>query len=213
MVELLGNLLAHSLTHEVVQAVADVHTQTYAGPEVEGMTSNNVRQLLHKLAPAGGNYLEIGVWKGSTFLAATADSCLAHATAIDHWLAFGGPREEFHANLAAHRDRLPPTKVIDANCWDVPLEDIPGPVDLFFYDGGHAEHLQKRAITHFWPILNHPCIVVIDDWNDPNHNVPRGTMDGFRDVDADIAAQIILNCAKLSDANGWWRGVAVTIVR
>src|SRR5262249_10937869 len=57
------------------------------------MFINNLMRRLHR-----GRYLEIGSWAGST-LCAAINGNVVHATAIDNWSEFGGPREAFQANV------------------------------------------------------------------------------------------------------------------
>jgi len=191
---------------------ADKATQ-FSGPMVEGMTSVKIRVLLQALCRLhGAHYLEIGVWKGATLLAATHDSPLVLATVIDNWSTFGGPHDEFLANLFAVEDYLPPVEVINADCWTITPDRIAPPVDVYFYDGCHHTEDQRRAMSHFWPVLSKPAIVVVDDWDDQNYDVPGGTRAGLADVGATILAEWERHTAFQADAEGWWNGVFVAVV-
>lgn len=201
-----------SLIEHTTEAVDIAHAyMSFYGVAVEGMTGIKVRRFLQEICwIPGGRYLEIGVWKGGTFLSAVADSPLAHATAIDNWATFGGPREEFLANLKAYQDRLPHYEVIDQDCWTVPPGAIRGPIDVYFYDGSHTEECQTRAITHFWPALNRQAVIVVDDWDDPNYDVAGATREGLRQVGCTPAAEWEFHDTRAAD--GWWNGLYIAVV-
>lgn len=74
-------------------------------PEIltlEGMSSDRVCHFLNNVCSTKGcRYLEIGVWKGATFISALHGngSAITRAVAIDDFSQFGGPAAEFNRNL------------------------------------------------------------------------------------------------------------------
>jgi hypothetical protein len=55
----------------------------------------------HRSAAAPPRCCKVGVWKGSTVVAALAGSAGCRVTAVDNWSEFGGPRAAFEAAAAA----------------------------------------------------------------------------------------------------------------
>ena len=57
--------------------------------QARGFTSPKVRHLLNNLGSLDGlDYLEVGVHRGATFVAANYRNTLASATAVDNWSEF-----------------------------------------------------------------------------------------------------------------------------
>ena len=71
--------------------------------QMKGMSSPKVRHLLNNLCTLPNcNYLEIGLWKGSTFMSALSnnDSSINSAIGIDNWSKIvGSPRDAFFQNI------------------------------------------------------------------------------------------------------------------
>jgi hypothetical protein len=63
---------------------------------MEGMSSNKVRHFLNNVCNFDReiviNYLEVGVWRGSTFCSAIFNNCLNYAVAIDNFTEFNEQR-------------------------------------------------------------------------------------------------------------------------
>jgi hypothetical protein len=70
-----------------------------AALEMEGMSGAATRHLYNNLCalPGGCSCLQIGVWKGSSVVAALSGNPGCRVTAVDCWSEFGGPRDEFLA--------------------------------------------------------------------------------------------------------------------
>ena len=157
--------------------------------------------------------MEVGTWKGATLISACHGASLDKATVIDNWSTFGGPREQFYDNVKEFETGLPTLNIIDEDCWKVDPTSIKPKVDIFFYDGHHSEDGQKKAITHFWDALSKPAIIVVDDWDDPNYDVPKGTREGLAEVGADIVLEFERHADHQADADGWWNGVFVCVAK
>ena len=176
-----------------------------------GMASGKVRHLLNNLAAR--RYLEVGVWKGATFVAACYGRRLESATAVDNFSGFQdgpGGDERFLANVSA---MLPdqPVKLHSMSFFDVPVEELPQNVDVFFYDGDHRPEAQRQAIIHAWPALADEAIILIDDTNHPG--VLEATRQGLSAVGANVLHEWLLPARFNGDTEQWWNGLYVAAVR
>ena len=148
---------------------------------LEGFSGAKTRHFYNNICSAPWvKYLEVGVWKGSTFASALYGNVHCHATAIDNWSQFAGSAAEFET-VALEHIRAPYT-LYDADCFKTVLPDKD--YTVFMFDGLHTYDAQRQAITHFWRNLASVAVVIIDDWNWAD--VRNGTMDGFVAVGANI---------------------------
>jgi hypothetical protein len=183
---------------------------------------NNVCSL--RVPGRDTRYLEVGTWKGSSLVSALFGNDHVHATVVDNWSQFGGPKEDFLATVqrllpSAHLD------VVDRDCFKVdPAEllaasSVAGtPIDIYLFDGEHTYEAQRRAITHFAPALRRDAaIVMVDDWNWPD--VRAGTMKGIQDAGLRIQFQYELrhtldDTHTESETAGrqFWNGIGVFVL-
>lgn len=199
---------------------------TDAALRVRGMTGAKTRHFYNNLCSLrGARYLEVGTWFGSSLVSALcANPALLSAVVVDDWSEFGGTRAEFDANVTDVLGGAPPSlTVVDGDCWRC-LSPAPPPclrpasVDIYVYDGPHAEEDHTRAITHFWPCLAERAIVVVDDWNWAH--VRRGTLLGLAAVEAHVLFATSVTHA-MQDGHtpaptshtDWWNGVGVFVVQ
>ena len=178
---------------------------------VPGMASGKVRHLLNNLAAR--RYLEVGVWKGATFVAACYGRRLESATAIDNFTGFQdepGGDERFLTNVSA---MLPgqPVKLHSMSFFDIPADELPQNIDVFFYDGDHRPEAQRQAIIHAWPTLADEAIILIDDTNHPG--VLEATRQGLAAVGANVLHEWLLPARFNGDTEQWWNGLYVAAVR
>lgn len=132
--------------------------------EVEGMSGYYYRRLVNQLVHWLGSvrYLEIGAWKGST-LVSTLYGNSATAVVVDNWSEFGGPRQDFEANLLRY---LEPERVtvIDSDWHDVDFSSL-GTFDIFLCDGPHDEDQQRETAMAGLPQVRSSGLFIVDDWN------------------------------------------------
>ena len=128
-------------------------------------------------------YLEVGTWKGSTLCSAMQFNTNCHATVIENWALFGGPKEEFEHNVISFNfsDRL---TVFEEDVFSFDISKIKNKIDIYLYDGDHEELSQYKGIVKMWPVLADQCIIIVDDWN--WLQVHKGTFDALRDLGANI---------------------------
>lgn len=181
---------------------------------ISGMSSHKGRHLLNNLCSLpGARYLEIGVWRGSTFIAALYknNNTLRDAVAIDNWSEFENQRNNFKLNTATYlpKDSF---KIYECDAFDIDVTNVfLSPINIYFYDGNHSEDSQYKAFTHFNAIFADTFIAIIDDWN--YEKVKTGTQRAF-----DLLKYKILFKAELSSCDGcdpenWWHGMCVVVIQ
>ncbi|CAN5175613.1 hypothetical protein BH09DEP1_BH09DEP1_7890 [soil metagenome] len=178
---------------------------------VEGMTSPLIKRFLNNVCTLlNNNYLEIGVWKGSTFTAALFGnkSAIRKAVAIDNWSEFAGPAAEFKNNckLIADVDY----SFYSEDSFSINISKLfNDPVDIYFYDGNHTALSQELAFTYYNEILAPVFIAIVDDWNHGPAQV--GTREAFKKLGYTIIFEREL--PGKHDTTLWWNGLYVAVVR
>ncbi len=148
---------------------------------------NNICSLAPLATAKKTKYLEIGTWQGSSLISAMYANKHVHATVIDNWSQFGGPKAEFLDNV----ERLTPSSestidVLDMDCFSPGIEKlIQTDYDIYLFDGEHTEEAQCKAMTHYARSLNSQgAIVMVDDWN--WSNVRNGTKRGLQEAGLNV---------------------------
>lgn len=167
----------------ICNAYANVSKCTPEIIAMEGMSGSRTRHLYNNICSIPDTiYLEVGTWKGSSFISAMFRNESAYGFCVDNWCEFGGPREECISSFS-HYLNIENMTVLDMDCWNVNAEHLKHkPITVYLYDGAHTYHDQKRAITHFAPFLSDIAIIMVDDWTCDWVDVKRGTMDGIAEA-------------------------------
>lgn len=182
--------------------------------DLEGMSSSKNRHLLNNLCSLPGtHYLEIGVWKGSTYISALYhnDKSIRSTIAIDNWSQFSGPYDVFMANL---KSMIPnyKGKVISQDCFTVNKHKIfSHPINIYFFDGDHSFESQKLAFTYFNDILDDVFIALVDDYN--YTEVQLGTKEAFKELNYKILYEQFLPARFNCDRENWWNGLYVAVIQ
>jgi hypothetical protein len=172
-----------------------------------GFTSPKVRHLLNNLGSLDGlDYLEVGVHRGATFVASNYRNRLASATAIDNWSEFaenGGVKDEFLANCST---LLAPGsyRFLEQDCFTVTRDQFRAPINFYLYDGEHSFDAQRKALTHFYAMLDDVFIFLVDDygWD----AAKAGTQDAIGELGLERLYEREL-------IDGWWNGLYVSVLR
>jgi hypothetical protein len=180
-----------------------------------GMSNPPVRHLLNNLCSYPGTcYLEIGLWKGSTWISALYENqnAIYQATGIDDWSEFSGPRMEFDENCYQFLQNLT-YKVYSQNCFKINLkEPFDYPVTTYFYDGNHTSEAQELAFTYFDPVFDDVFIAVIDDWK--FSKVQEGTRAAFKKLNYEILFETELPAKRVAlDPVGFNNGLYIAVLR
>jgi hypothetical protein len=182
-----------------------INTISEQSAKVEGMTSLKVKNLLNNIGANVYTYLEIGLYRGATFLSAIEGNTHLKAVGCDNWSQFKKPREEFKQNLKA---RLPgaETTIYDTDCFSPEflkkLKKYP-PFEVFFYDGNHSADDQEKAVKLYKQIMPDIGILIVDDWRKWGK---KPTLSAVKKHNLNL-----LNLYELHD--GWWEGIGILILQ
>jgi len=176
---------------------------------IDGMSTSAVRHFLNNLCSLPHcRYLEIGVWKGSTWIAALYNNDnIAEAVAIDNWSQFGSPSTDFTNNCGRFLDPNRYTFVDEDSFKLNPNALFKTPVNVYFYDGCHLKESQKKAFTYYNEIFDHTFIAVIDDWSSEMHR--SGTYQAFDELGYEILFEESLPAGQ----DQFWNGQYVAVIR
>jgi hypothetical protein len=202
-------MLEH-LENAIAQAEAGVSKLTEDAYQIEGMSGRIGRRAVNNIASIDGlNYLEVGVWSGSTFCAALEGNRL-HAFAIDNWSEFGGPSEAFLVNLEKFRGESSVT-IFEQDAFSVDLARIGRTIDVYFYDGGHDEDDHRRALTYFYPVLGDTFVFIVDDWR--WEHIRAGTEAGIAQMELEKLLWIEKGLGEQDAASRYWNGMLFSVLR
>lgn len=195
-----------------LQLVSSLPSEVF---KIDGMSSPKGRCFLNNLCSLPGTiYLEIGCWKGSTFVSALYgnQNSVVGAIGIDDWSQFTGPEKCFSTNCRNFLQQLP-YQFYSHDCFSKdPQEFIKTPVNIYFYDGGHSEEDQAQAFLFYNSVLDDVFIGVVDDWN--WEEVRAGTFRAFSELNYEILYEAALPARKIGqDIEDWWNGYYVAVIR
>ena len=196
----------------VTQAIDHaIHGQTKLNVKalnMEGMSSPKVRNFLNKLLETPeSRYLEIGVWRGSTFYSALYGNNPIYATSIDNFATFGGHETIFRNNM---NDVGVPYEFINDDCFNL-KNKLDKKYNIYFYDGEHYENDQEKALTYYYDNLDDEFIYICDDWNFPS--VPIGTANGLAKTNLKVIQEWTLESKHNGDTENWWNGLWIAVLR
>jgi len=143
---------------------------------LNGMSSPNIRRFLNNVCFYGPcNYLEIGIWSGSTFVPAQYGNDTL-AVGIDSFTQFQeqNPREQLNQNLLKYGPNMKEYQIVEGDCF-MEFKNVNHEANVFFYDGSHGEHETRTAIEIYGKKCAKPFILIVDDW-ELTDSVKVGTM-------------------------------------
>ena len=181
---------------------------------IEAMNSPFIRGIINHLAGLGDFYLEVGVFRGSSLVAAAHENectCIG----IDNFSEFNNNG----SNELVARKRIesyPNAQILNASCWDAleVLKMTGLKVDTYMYDGSHDYDSQLRGLTAAMPMLNDDAYIIVDDvnWDSvsrANEDFCRGY--GYESVFKKIAPYSHQPSDGSTDARHprWWNGIEI----
>lgn len=204
---------------------------------INGMSSNKVRHLLNNLCSRPGTkYLEVGSWRGSTFISALENNEVQTAVAIDNFSQFVDPhpqtkqwlyltdnpqyqkpihpKEELESNVELFFKKFGKINlnVFDSDCQDPDLHDALldfGQFNVYFYDGEHSYESQRLGIKNYLRHLTPNAIIVVDDWNASDASL--GTIDALEEAGKVIKYRKDLPSRFNCDREGYWNGIGIIV--
>ncbi len=181
---------------------------------IEDFTSDKVRCLMNQICSLPkANYLQIGVFNGSTLISALYGnaSSLNSAIAVDDWSGYGG-RSSIFPEISSKYLGKDKYKFYEENYLSLNKKDIfTSPVNIYFYDGDHSVHGQSQSLTYYDDVLDDLFILVVDDWNYPP--TQEGTLDGLSKLNYQVLYSAELPASYNGDRAQWWNGVYVALIK
>jgi len=207
---------ANELVHTVESALDSSNwTLPYSVANIRGLVGPDFKQFLHTVvaAPLVKRYLEIGAWEGSSTISALYENInkLDKHWIVDNWSQSflgqppGAPKEGFTRNWNAHITQ--PPNLIDADSFAINPSDYGmSNIDVYFYDGGHTEEQQKKALTHYIDCMAPQFIYIVDDWK--WERVRKGSTQGITELGLKVlwSKEITTEGPGLSPAVPLWPG-------
>jgi hypothetical protein len=205
------------LNRAVAHSILEIGKLPESVLSLEGMSSHGNRLLLNNLCDFKGNYLEIGSWKGSTFISALYNNPNCSGTSIDNHQEFKDSvfktsAEELEKNCKENLVNNESYELITADCFsDLNLTKK---YDIYFYDGFHSYEDQYKAISHYYNNLESIFFYVCDDYS--IERVEAGTKDAFRDLNIQVISehklfgnQLLPSCTSYGYWNGFYSALCV----
>ena len=198
--------------------MSDIHQSKLTNDilQIDGMSGKKTRHLYNNICNLdNANYLEIGTWKGSSFVSSIYKNNIT-SIAIDNWSEFNGPKNEFLENVSRFCSESKFT-FIEKDSFQILKDEIFSvydSVDVYLYDGCHEYDCHKNAITHFEEFLSKYSIILIDDWRGDGNweQVRRGTYDGFKESNLKIHHTIErITKQEVSGHEEYWNGFVLFV--
>lgn len=188
---------------------------------ISGMSSPKVRHFLNNLITPQSRYLEIGCWRGSTFISALYQNNPECAFAIDNWsefdesnfqifcydYAYGKTRNIFRYNV---REFLScPITIIEEDAFTIDKSRIKD-INTYFYDGAHDYESQKKALIYYYDSLSDSFVFIIDDWNE--EAAQEGTKDSIKELGLKVYFEYEGYAELNGDIRNWWNGLYISVL-
>jgi hypothetical protein len=185
--------------------------------DMDGMSGNKTRHLYNNLCSLdGANYLEIGTWKGSSFISASYGNN-ANSIVIDNWSEFNGPFDEFISNV----NRFCPEvkyNFIEKDCFKVTDDEIKSiydSIDIYLFDGAHDYESQRKAMTYYKHLFSKYVIIIVDDFRSDTPewaNVKKGTYDGIEEAGLIVHHNVeIITYQEATGRSEYWNGFGLFV--
>lgn len=198
--------------HKVESGITKLPQQVF---DMVGMTGRKTRMFLNHLCDVSEpiNYMEIGVWKGSSAAASVYGNTNVTSFLCDNWSEFMGSFSDFQ-NLAGFAINWEKTTILEGNFQEMNFSTLP-PIHVYFYDGPHEYKDLKHAITLLKGSLATYSILIIDDWN--YEYVRNGTAFGFEklpELRIHLKKEIFspVFTEKPGDNEGYWNGMCIFVL-
>jgi hypothetical protein len=176
---------------------------------MKGMSSKKVRNLLNKVVSyPNTKYLEVGVWNGSTFYSALYNNEPTYAVAIDNFSEFEGQEKIFLDNISDIKTKY---TFINRDCFSVNKDIFEYKFNVYFYDGGHSEEDQEKALTYYYECMEDTFLYICDDYN--WERVQRGTKNGIEKCNINILEEKVILSKGNGDLDGFWNGIYIGILQ
>jgi hypothetical protein len=183
--------------------------------QIQGMSSENVRFLINKLAQTyakDGVYLEVGIWRGCSLISAALFNPTTRCIGIDNFSLFNEDNNNENI-LKTNLKKFDELKNVEFYNLDyrealnlIFAKEPDLKVGTYFYDGPHAYEDQLNGLNMVVPHLASKCAIIVDDIN----------RKWIEQANQDFLAKNPTFCSalKIKKANypsNWWNGIEVMI--
>lgn len=155
--------------------------------EMDGMSGKKTRHLYNNICTLNDvHYLEIGTWKGSSFISALYGNNI-QATSIDNSSEGENVSAILYANVLKYlKPNIDSISLLTKDSWSIQDSDIKRNIDIYMYDGAHTYEAQKKAITYYHKYFSKYVIIMVDDWECDWVKVREGTLDGINEMNMKV---------------------------
>jgi hypothetical protein len=196
---------AIQIVEEALEIADKYITVSQHALNVQGMTTSKVKTFLNQVCANVSTYLEIGLYKGATFISAIEGNSKLNAIGCDNWSQFKGPKDVFAQNML-HALSGASVNIYDMDCYSPQFKECLSnhdKIDVFFYDGDHTYDSQVKAVNLYKDVMPDVGILIVDDWNKWGE---RPTLDAIKTSGLEIVRKW-----ELTDKN-WWEGIGIMVV-
>jgi methyltransferase family protein len=113
--------------------------------------------------PPSHAFVNVGVWRGFTFLSGMTCNEDKICVGIDDFSLFSGPEASFRREFDARKSENHSFHTMDYRDYFAKIHDQP--IGLYCYDGDHSYESQWRALEIAEPYFAEECLVLVDDSN------------------------------------------------
>lgn len=176
---------------------------------VPGLMSLNIRHILNNLGAISFVVCDHGSHVGGSFCSMVyKNDNIRHAISIDSWLSDEIEGNDYQAQFTANASACIPagcgSYVFKKDSFQLPLEWLPAPIDLYYFDGSHDEESQRKALTYYLPGLADVFVFCVDDYMLPE--VKKGTQDGIKESKCEVLYENEFITDHEYDNESFWRG-------
>jgi hypothetical protein len=216
----MNNEIVNFTTLAVNNAISEQSKLTPDILKISGMSSNKVRHFLNNIITPTSRYLEIGSWRGSTFVSALFKNNPEIAFAIDNWSEFTDPNLQSGSGVGPQQAFMENVKkyitcdynVIEGDCFKInPVENRIKNINTFFYDGSHDLNSQKQALTYYYDFLSDCFIFMVDDWNEDSTRI--GTKIAIEELNLKTIYEYVGKADHNGDRKNWWNGFYISVLK
>lgn len=209
------NKKAQQINRAIEDAVARKSKLVPENFDVPGFVSLAGRHLYNNLGALATRVCEVGSHLGCSLTSTVSHNPqIVSATAIDSFASDEIEERKckplFLENIKKWMPKETEFKLIHAESFSFDLKEIQAPIDFYIYDGDHSMISQRRALTHYYPILADEFIFIVDDYNWPE--VQEGTQKGIQDCNLEVLFERHLVGGD-HDNESWWNGYYVALLK
>lgn len=179
--------------------------------DLPSYSSHKIKHLLNNLGEIGENYLEVGLHKAGTFIAANYKNNM-FSYGFDNYSEFaenGLAKQLAYQFCNTHLTNK--YSIIEDDIFDGSIFIFTSKFDFYLYDGNHADWAQKKALTCLYTCLSDEFIFCVDDYD--WEAVQKGTQEGIKECGLEVLFEQHLTSDKEGDADNWWNGFYVALLK